>query len=178
MSPSAGAQRPQFFIVVGLPGAGKTTLARRLAAQHTALRFNPDEWMADLEIDQFDEAFRERLEQRMISFACELLTQGGRVVIEFGSWSRQERNHLLTLGRNAGAHVELHVLDLDIDELWRRLSKRNDQPGETRIDRPTLESYLASWEPPDPSELAGYDEPLEPGGTPIKSQHSNSARHE
>jgi predicted kinase len=128
-----------------------------LAARHGAVRFNPDEWMIDLGIDLFDEPFRYRLEQRMITLATELLARNGRVIIEFGSWSRRERDQLLAVGRAAGAHVELHVLEPQVEELWRRLAKRNDQPGEVPIDRLTLADYLASWESPDENELRQYD---------------------
>ena len=34
--------------MVGLPGSGKTTRARELAAAHHALRLTPDEWMIPL----------------------------------------------------------------------------------------------------------------------------------
>jgi predicted kinase len=148
----------RLLVVAGLPGSGKTTLARMLAERHRAVRFNPDEWMIDLGIDLFDEQFRNRLEQRMIALAAELLACNARVIIEFGSWSRRERDQLLAVGRAAGARVELHVLEPQVEELWRRLAKRNDQPvGQVPIDRQTLESYLASWESPNASELRQYD---------------------
>lgn len=145
--------------MVGLPGAGKTTRTLVLAEQHAAVRFNPDEWMTDLDVDLFDEAFRDRLEQRMLRLTAELLAAGGRVVIEFGSWSRAERDQLLGLGRRAGARVELHVLDPDPDpdELWRRLAERNTRPGQAIIDQPTLTGYLRHWQVPDGEELSRYD---------------------
>lgn len=34
------------FLTVGLPGSGKTTLAREIADRHRILRLTPDEWMA------------------------------------------------------------------------------------------------------------------------------------
>lgn len=34
--------------MVGLPGAGKTTRAKELAAEHGALRLSPDAWMIPL----------------------------------------------------------------------------------------------------------------------------------
>ena len=36
------------FLIVGLPGAGKTTRAKELAATRQALRLTPDEWMIPL----------------------------------------------------------------------------------------------------------------------------------
>ncbi len=94
----------------------------------------------------------------MTRLAGELLAAGGRVVIEFGSWSRAEREELLALGRAVGARVELDVLDPDVEELWRRLAGRNQRPGEAVIDRATLEGYLPFWERPDEDELARYDQ--------------------
>src|SRR2546421_9264967 len=36
------------YLLVGLPGAGKTTRARQLAVEAPALRLTPDEWMIPL----------------------------------------------------------------------------------------------------------------------------------
>lgn len=75
-SPPAAPGR--LFVVVGLPGAGKTTVSRSLAARHGAVRLNPDEWMAILDVDLFDASFRDRLERRLVALAARLLALGGR----------------------------------------------------------------------------------------------------
>lgn len=41
--------RPTLFLTVGLPGAGKTTAARRIEAEHDALRLTNNEWMKALD---------------------------------------------------------------------------------------------------------------------------------
>lgn len=150
----------RLFVVVGLPAAGKTTLARALARRHSAIRLNPDEWMTELGVDLFEEPFRDRLERRQAMLAAELLGFGGRVVIEFGSWSQAERDVLLQTGKAAGAAVELHALDPPVEELWQRLVRRNNEPGQVAIDRPTLDDYIRHWQPPDAAERARYDPPL------------------
>jgi AAA domain len=39
---------PTLYLLVGLPGSGKTTLARQLETERYALRLTPDEWMMPL----------------------------------------------------------------------------------------------------------------------------------
>ena len=36
------------ILLVGLPGAGKTTVGKKLAKEQSALRLTPDEWMIPL----------------------------------------------------------------------------------------------------------------------------------
>jgi predicted kinase len=40
--------RGKLFVTVGLPGSGKTTRAKELAAEFSAIRLTPDDWMIPL----------------------------------------------------------------------------------------------------------------------------------
>jgi hypothetical protein len=46
--PEAAGCTPVAFLMVGLPGAGKTVRAKELAAERRALLLNPDAWMIPL----------------------------------------------------------------------------------------------------------------------------------
>lgn len=153
---------PSLILLCGLPGSGKTTLAKRLADEIPAVRLCPDEWLADLGIDLFDVQARDRLEKRFSQHAQELLKLGQSVILEFGFWSRTERDEKRLSARALGAHVELHYLAAPIDELCRRLDARNEkgEPGTAQITREMLEPYAELFEAPTTDELSLFDEPL------------------
>ena len=139
----------RLFVTCGLPGAGKTTLARQLASEHAAVRFSPDEWMLDL----WDQPLRAHLEANMWEVAQQLLARGINVVIDYGSWSRAERDVLREGARAAGASVELRYLELPLDELVSRVDARNREG----ITRAHLEEWQQVIEVPTPEELALFD---------------------
>jgi predicted kinase len=143
------------IIVCGLPGSGKTTLACRLAAQRGGVRLSPDEWMSALDVNLWDAAMRERVEALQWSLAKELLRAGVTVVVEWGTWSRAERDTLRVQARELGASVELRYLDVPVDELWRRIQDRGrEDPPITRAD---VDAWAREFQPPDEAEMLLYD---------------------
>ena len=68
---------------MGLPGAGKTTLADELAPRLNAKRLNADEVRKKANDWDFSEEGRKRQAKRMADFALELKNQGNYVVADF-----------------------------------------------------------------------------------------------
>ena len=148
-------------LICGLPGSGKTTLAKRLETERSAVRLCPDEWMMSLGIDVRDEVSRDRLEQALTTHAIQLLSVGVDVILEYGFWGRDERDLKREEARSIGARVELHALIVPFDELWRRLELRNIAPpwGAVPISRANLEQWwpIFAAQAPDEAELACFD---------------------
>jgi predicted kinase len=142
------------FLICGLPGSGKTTLARQLEAAHQALRLCPDEWIAEILADPGDQAELDRLRSPIESIQWELakraLGLGVNVVLEFGFWSRQERTDFRQQAEALGAKVELCYLDVSRDELWARLSRRNAElpPGTFTVTETQLDLWSGWFEKP------------------------------
>lgn len=112
------------FLIVGLPGAGKSTRAKELAAQHRALRLTPDEWMIPLFGDSMAGGKRFVLEGQLISVALQVLRLGTSVVLDFGLWGRDERSALRWL---AGVGVRPLAL------AGRRLGPGRSAPGSAQV---------------------------------------------
>jgi predicted kinase len=151
----------RLILICGLPGSGKTTLAKQLALAVPAVRLSPDEWKHDLGIDYYDDTGRVRLEARLWRLAQELLGLGQSVIMENGFWAREERDDLRLAARVLDVAVELHYLAAPVDELWRRLEARNElaPPGAAPIARDDLERWAQQFEAPDAPELALFDDP-------------------
>lgn len=152
-----GLLMPTLHLLVGLPGAGKTTLARRLE-RAGALRLTPDEWMKPLfGVDDID-GKRGLLERELLwSVAHRALELGVDVVLDYGLWSPQERGLYRERAQQLGAAVQLHVLDLPLDELWQRLEERN-AGGEHpfQVSREQLHEWEGWFQRPDAGELAEF----------------------
>ena len=61
--------RPSLYVMIGLPAAGKTTVARQLEEEHQALRLTPDEWMIPLFGESEAGGKRDVLEGRLVWLA-------------------------------------------------------------------------------------------------------------
>ena len=68
---------------MGLPGAGKTTLAEEIAPKLKAKRLNADEVRKSANDWDFSEEGRKRQAKRMADFALKLKKQGNYVVADF-----------------------------------------------------------------------------------------------
>ncbi len=149
------------LLTCGLPGSGKTTAARRLAVERDAQRFTKDEWVRDLGGDLWDEELRIRLEGKLIELAFELLAAGRSCILDFGLWSREERDALRLRARQLGVRVELHFEDVELAELVRRTARRHADAPETapEIGAGQLAVWASSFQAPTSAELRLFDAP-------------------
>jgi len=158
-STSNNNQRPVLIAFCGLPGSGKTTIAKEVAKTRGAVRLSTDEWQAALGVDFFDDEFRTKLQALLYEHGITLLKLGQSIVVEDGVWRRDERDSYREIARELGAAIELHYFDLPFDELWRRLEARNalGAYGTVPISKELLKESWSIFQRPDETELALFD---------------------
>jgi predicted kinase len=151
---------PRLIIVCGLPGSGKTSQALQVEQDLQAVRFCADEWMNAFEINLWDSAARQRIEQLQWKIAQRILSLGRNVVIEWGTWARAERDALRIGARELGAAVELHFLDAPPDVLFDRIRRRNAETPAITLD--DIQNWAKLFERPSSEEFALFDERQSP----------------
>ena len=73
----------KIILIMGLPGAGKTTLADELAPMINAKRLNADEVRKTANDWDFSAEGRKRQSKRMAEFALKLKNEGNNVIADF-----------------------------------------------------------------------------------------------
>ena len=82
----------KIILVMGLPGAGKTTLANEMAPHLNAKRLNADEVRKAADDWDFSEEGRVRQAKRMAEFAVKLKAEGHYVIADFVAPTPEARN--------------------------------------------------------------------------------------
>lgn len=121
---------PTAHLVFGFLGSGKTTLAKRLELRHSAVRFTPDEWMARLfGEDPPANTFQDKavaIFDIMQPIWVRCLSLGLDVVLDYGFWSRSERDRVRSAVANIGADSMLWAVSCSDDEARKRIALRNE----------------------------------------------------
>ena len=151
-------KKPTLYLMVGLPGSGKTSKAKEIETEQSALRFTPDEWILDLyghDADRsLNDSVRNPVEALQWKIAKRALSIGYNVVLDWGLWTKEERTRFREEAQDLGVQVKVVFLDLSLDELWERISQRPEsQKGTLHIRREELEEWSKRFEPPTEEEL-------------------------
>ncbi len=169
----ASVAQVTIYLIVGLPGAGKTTRAKELEISESALRLTPDDWlMAVFDRDYSTQGRsqerveqRDRIEGKLVEIGMRAAALGVNVVLDFGFWGKDERSALRSIADSLGVRAEVIYLPIDDEEQRRRIPARSTTaPGQFQMSDDDLKQWRLQFEVPDSAELRGAQIPTVPRG--------------
>ena len=107
---------------------GKTTYARKLEEELGAVVLSIDEVMLTLFPDgarEMHDTYALRTEQYLLSLSLKILESGTDVILDWGLWTREQRDRLREFYRAHNFPCEIHYLRISDDEWQRRIRQRN-----------------------------------------------------
>lgn len=163
------SERPSLVVTAGLPGTGKSRLARGLeeragftriasdAVRKELAGLDPDE-PAPAEVDRgiYTPEWTERTYAVCLERAGEHLFQGRRVVVDAGYREEDRRREILQAARAWGVEGLVLVCEAPPEEVRRRLGERAAAPGAdpSDADWDVYRALAGRWEAPAPETAA------------------------
>ena len=141
------------YLIHGFIAFGKTTFAKKLAVEKDAVRFTHDEVMIERfgtnpPADKFQE-YSQIVTNEIIVKAKRRLSEGNSVILDFGFWSRNERDKYKELAKSIGADCVIYSINCDIDVAKQRCLQRTAEmpDGALVIDENAFNILLQKFEP-------------------------------
>ena len=116
-------------LIHGFIGAGKTTFARKLESDLSAIRFTHDEWMIKLyghnPPEQKFAEYHARISGLIWELTFKFLHLSQDVILDFGFWSRTARDEARFKASQVNVEVKLYFVSCSEKVMLDRVAKRN-----------------------------------------------------
>ena len=119
---------PKVMLICGKICSGKTTYSKKLCTEGKTVLLSADEIMLFL----FDQCcgemhmeYERRIKNYLFRKLLELIEKGNDVILDWGFWTREERDWVKEFYKSRGIDCELYYIPID-DETWElHVNKRN-----------------------------------------------------
>lgn len=143
------SNKPTIYLMCGFLGFGKTTIAKKLERELPAVRFTHDEIMLQRygrNPDNFEEKYKE-VDKFIRNEAEKVIKQGKNVILDYGFWTREQRNLYYKWGKALTPNVMFYALLCDMGIAKQRvLARTKNNPEELLIDENCFNELLKHYE--------------------------------
>ena len=139
--------------MLGLTGSGKSTYSKKLAEQLSIRRFDFDleyaKFGGNLEDHRWDESIALNTYELMTQWMQECIKQNESVILDYCPWSKDERSKYRQLIESLGATCRIYYFDVEPNEIWKRLNKRNISENDSQyVTREMLDDFVLRFDAP------------------------------
>ena len=145
---------PKAILTCGKVCSGKSTLAKKLKAERNAVILSCDELMLSLFDEQLGEKHNETVrksEEYLLKKSVEILECGIDVILDWGFWTKSERQQVREFYNSHGFDIEWHFLNISDEQQKRNILKRNSERDENTyfISDEMVKKFNSVFENPD-----------------------------
>ena len=145
------------ILICGKICSGKTYYAQKLKKENKAVILSTDEVTYDLtnnEQGEFYNVFAERVNRYLKKKTVEIVNAGANVILDWGFWTKNERDNISEYFKTNGIQYEWHYIDID-DKIWNQnIKERNRKIEEGNggsnfyVDEGLMKKLLSKFEVP------------------------------
>ncbi|MBQ5418306.1 MAG: ATP-binding protein [Oscillospiraceae bacterium] len=151
---------PKMIMTCGLICCGKTTYAKKLCTETHSVLLSVDEITLALlgnDPGELLDGYVEKLKNYFFEKSLEIISDGIGVVMDWGLWTRAERDYARSFCRSHGIDMEIHYLKISENEWKKRICARNagvtaSGGGAYIVDEGLAEKVTSLFEEPSDSE--------------------------
>lgn len=152
----------KIIAICGKICCGKSYYAKQIKEQENAVILSIDEVTYDLidnEQGEFYDAFAERVNKYLMKKAAEIVKADCNVILDWGFWTKAERQETTKYFNQFGIDVEWHYVDIERSRRERLIEERNAKikngngGSNFYVDEGLMEKLLSKFEEPTREEM-------------------------
>jgi predicted kinase len=119
---------PKAILVCGKICSGKSHYIKRLQADYHAVVLSCDELIKalfDAELKDQHDVILDRLKEYLYGKSLEILAAGASVILDFGFWTKAEREKVSGFYRSHGVELQWHYISISEEDWLKNIAKRN-----------------------------------------------------
>ena len=116
------------YLICGKLCCGKTTYSRKICAENDAVLLSVDEMILNVfgqSCGEKHDKYVNNTKKYLLNKSLELIDKNINIVLDWGFWTRKEREFIKDFYKSHGIDCELHYIDIS-DDVWKaRIEQRN-----------------------------------------------------
>ena len=151
----------KIFLVCGKICCGKTTYSQKIYEENNAVLLSVDEITLGVlggNLGENHDEYVEKVKRYLLKKSVEIVKAGTSVVLDWGFWTKAEREKAKAFYLDNGIETEMHYLGISDEQWHRNIQKRNaevlaDKTSAYYIDDGLLKKFVSVFEIPDKDEI-------------------------
>ena len=147
----------KIIAICGKICCGKSYYAKSIKKKENAVILSCDEMTSilfDNNLGDKHDEMSKRIWEYLLTKSCEIVQIGGNVILDWGFWSKVDRDFIKKYFLDKNIKIEFHYIDID-DKNWaRNIEERNKKVLEGNggsdyfLDEGLLNKLISKWEEP------------------------------